>query len=131
MNRTARSNRAQRLVSTSGAVIAGVGLVALGFAASVSAQTVTNSQPQTGFPNSDTNPDPFSNRGEGQSSGVMSLIHRALQGQSKGAEEFNAEQQENLDSAAAQFRAKQQELLRNQQHGSRCSCRPSTRQQVV
>lgn len=111
MKRTARSNRAQKLVKGC-AVVAGVGLVTLGFVSSVSAQTAANGQPLGAFPNAESNPDPFSNRGD-QSSGVMSLIHRALQGQSKGAEEFNAEQQESLDSAAAQFRAKQQELLRS------------------
>ena len=99
----ARSSRARRLVKTSYAAIAGAGLVALGLVSSVSAQT-TNTQPfgqplgATGFPSSEGSSDPFSSRGNGQGSGVMDLIHRAMQGQSKGAAEFKAEQDESLDS---------------------------------
>jgi hypothetical protein len=114
----ARSTSAPRLIKAGGAIVAAVGLVMLGWGSSVSAQAVNNAQPLSqplngnGFPNADGSADPFSNRGGNQSSGVMGLIHRALQGQSKGADEFNAEQQQSLDSEAAQFRAKQQTLLR-------------------
>ena len=108
-----RSTSAQKLVQAGGAIVAAAGLVALGLVSSVSAQAVNNSQPLSGsgFGNSDGSSDPFSSRGD-QSSGVMGLIHRAMQGQTKGADEFRAEQDESLDSAAAQFRARQQELLK-------------------
>jgi len=114
----ARSTSAQQLGKLSSKLsIAGLvgATITFGIASSVVAQTLTNSQPGTfsnTFPNADGSSDPFSNRGEGQASGVMDLIHRAMQGSSKGAAEFNAEQGASLDSAAAQFRAKQQELLR-------------------
>jgi hypothetical protein len=113
----ARSTSAPRLVKAGGVIVAAVGLMALGSVSSVSAQTVNNAQTLSqplngnGFSNADGSADPFSSRGGNQSSGVMNLIHRALQGQSKGADEFNAEQQQSLDSEAAQFRAKQQTLL--------------------
>lgn len=63
----------------------------------------------------DSNNDIFSNRGGNASGGVFDLIHRAMQGSSKSADDFNQEQRESLDSATAEFRAKREALLRKQQ----------------
>jgi hypothetical protein len=98
-------------VGVSLSILAGASLASFSIATTVFAQTTTP-QPLADFQEQD-NKDPFSSRGSGQGSSMFNLIHRAIQGPSKSAEDFNSEQQENLDSAAEEFRARQMELLRN------------------
>jgi hypothetical protein len=59
------------------------------------------------------NKDPFSNPNGSSSgtNGIFDLIHRAVMGQGKSFEEFNAEQSESLDAATAAFREQQQAQL--------------------
>lgn len=86
--------------------------VVLGVAPNVLAQMTPTADPLKDIQNSEAGNDPFSNRGGNATSGMMDLIHRAMQGQSKSSEEYSAEQRENLDSAASEFRRLQQERLR-------------------
>ncbi|QZZ18925.1 hypothetical protein J5X98_15895 [Leptothermofonsia sichuanensis E412] len=57
--------------------------------------------------------DIFSNRGGNQSSGMMDIIHRAIQGQGRSLEEFNEDKRENIDSAAQEFLRLRQQRLSN------------------
>jgi len=78
-----------------------------------SAQTGTP-QPLSDFQNPNGSSDPFSDRGGGQVDSMFNLIHRAMQGSLKSADEFNSEQRQSLEEATAEFRAKQLERLQGQ-----------------
>lgn len=60
-------------------------------------------QPQQG--------DPFSSRNDDPTGSLFDLIHRAQLGNSRSAEEFNADKNQNLNDAAAEFRKKQQQRI--------------------
>ncbi|MEB3293803.1 MAG: hypothetical protein VKJ24_11645 [Synechococcales bacterium] len=76
------------------------------------AQTAADLDPLKDF-RTDTNSDPFSNRGDASSS-MFNLIHRAMQG-SMGVDpaEVAASQRESVDEATAQFLARQRQLLKS------------------
>jgi hypothetical protein len=103
-------------------VLAAVAIV-VGMTQHVSAQTTTP-QPLDN-PQSADRSDIFSNRGGNQSTNMLDIIHRALQGQSRSAEDYDSEQRDNLNDAAAQFRARQKLLLQNQPGGAPSSGQPS------
>lgn len=92
-------------------ILAGIGMVLGSLSAAIADSTTP--QPLQDFQNPDKTSDPFSSRG-GQS-GMMDFIHRAMQGSSRSAEEFSAEQGENLDEAMAEFRKQQQTEFRKRQ----------------
>jgi hypothetical protein len=94
--------------------LAGVGAVAALSCQSAIAQTSEKVNPLEDFQNPDAAADPFSNRGGTQSS-VYDLIHRAVLGNTRSQEEFNAEQQESLNDAASEFRRQQLELLKQRE----------------
>lgn len=89
--------------------VAGTGVLL--FPQSTIAQT-PSAQPLQDFQTQD-NPDPFSDRGNG--TGVFDLIHRSQLGTLRNMDEFNAQQRKNLNDAAAEFREKQRALLQQQQ----------------
>ncbi len=60
-------------------------------------------QPQQG--------DPFSSRNDNPTGSLFDLIHRAQLGNSRSAEEFNADKNQSLNDAAAEFRKKQQQRI--------------------
>ncbi len=62
-----------------------------------------------------TSSDPFSSTNNGNSFGVLDLIHRVNLSNQTNAEEFNAQQNQNLNDAAAAFRARQVQLLNKNQ----------------
>lgn len=93
-------------------VATGMGIVL--FAQATIAQTSETVNPLEDFQNSDNLSDPFSNRGSGQS-GVYDLIHRAILGNGRSAEDFNSEQRESLNDAASEFRKLQLERFKNEQ----------------
>jgi hypothetical protein len=98
--------------------------IAVGVMPHASAQTTTP-QPLDN-PQSADRSDIFSNRGGNQSTNMLDIIHRALQGQSRSPEDYDSEQRDNLNDAAAQFRARQKLLLQNQSGGTPSSGQPSS-----
>jgi hypothetical protein len=59
--------------------------------------------------------DPFSSRGSDANSGMMDLIHRAMQGPMPDMGAFSAANRESLNDAAAAFRAKQLKAIQARQ----------------
>ncbi|NJP08435.1 MAG: hypothetical protein HC866_02305 [Leptolyngbyaceae cyanobacterium RU_5_1] len=94
-------------------VLLAIGVLASGVVPSAHAQTGTP-QPLEDLRTKDAGSDLFSGQGLGPQSGLMNLIHRAIQGGSRSPDEVTSEQKESLDEATARFRANQAERLRLQ-----------------
>lgn len=94
------------------ATVAGISLASLLVPSAGLAQTAN---PVQDLNQQNSNSDPFSRANDGNSFGVLDLIHRVTLGNQVGADEFNAQQNQNLNDAAAAFRAKQGQLLKKNQ----------------
>lgn len=94
------------------ATVAGISLASLLVPQAGLAQTAN---PVQDLNQQNSNSDPFSRANDGNSFGVLDLIHRVTLGNQVGADEFNAQQNQNLNDAAAAFRAKQGQLLKKNQ----------------
>jgi hypothetical protein len=99
---------------------------ALMLGASAQAQTYNNNpvKPLQDFQTRDGGNDLLNGGASGQS-GLMNLLHNAIQGSnSRDPNEVASEQQENVNDATTKFRAKQAELLRKQQQPTSPSTAP-------
>jgi hypothetical protein len=78
------------------------------------AQAETSNNPLADFQTQGKSSDPFAGSSD-STSGMMDLIHRAMQGPMPDMGAFRAANRENLNDAASAFRAKQQKLLQQRQ----------------